>query len=101
MREYKWAGTGWQETNEVHYIDDGALVFQERDVNNVPQVTYTRGNDLSGTLQDAGGIGGLLARSDREQVIPGIVSPVNPHPQNVISSYYYGDQDGNVKVKVS
>ena len=39
------------------------LVIQERNSFNTPTVTYTRGTDLSGTLQGAGGIGGLLARS--------------------------------------
>ena len=29
-----------------------------------PQITYTRGRDLSGSLEGAGGIGGLLARTD-------------------------------------
>jgi hypothetical protein len=38
-------------------------VIQERNSANTPQVSYTRGNDLSGSLQGAGGIGGLLARS--------------------------------------
>src|SRR2546427_6585386 len=38
-------------------------VIQERNSGNTPQVSYTRGNDLSGTLEGAGGIGGLLARS--------------------------------------
>ena len=39
-------------------------VIQERDGSNNPLVSYTRGNDLSGTMEGAGGIGGLLARSD-------------------------------------
>lgn len=48
-------------------------VIQERDSNNVPTVAYTRGTDLSGSMEGgglprqsgatAGGIGGLLARS--------------------------------------
>ncbi|MBM3880730.1 MAG: hypothetical protein FJ387_13610 [Verrucomicrobia bacterium] len=33
-----------------------------------PTVPYTRGNDLSGSLEGAGGIGGLLARSDQYSV---------------------------------
>src|SRR5437016_4421629 len=38
--------------------------IQERNgTNNAPLVSYTRGNDLSGSLEGAGGIGGLLARS--------------------------------------
>ena len=36
---------------------------QERDGNNTPTVSYTRGTDLSGSMEGAGGIGGLLARS--------------------------------------
>jgi RHS repeat-associated protein len=67
MRErvdYGWNGSGWIATNTVLYVYDGWRVIQERDGNNVPTVSYTRGNDLSGTLQGAGGIGGLLARSD-------------------------------------
>jgi RHS repeat-associated protein len=46
------------------YVYDGPLVIQERDTNNNPQVTYTRGLDLSLSLRGAGGIGGLLARTD-------------------------------------
>ena len=48
---------------EIRYLYDGLRVIQERDSNNVPLVSYTRGTDLSGTLEGAGGIGGLLARS--------------------------------------
>jgi len=46
------------------YIYDGNRVIQERDgSNNNPLTSYTRGADLSGSLEGAGGIGGLLARS--------------------------------------
>jgi hypothetical protein len=38
-------------------------MIQERNASNVPTVSYTRGTDLSGSLEGAGGIGGLLARS--------------------------------------
>ena len=60
---------------------------KERDINNLPKVTYTRGNDLSGSLQRAGGIGGLLARTDNGQWIGG--SPT-------AHAYYYYDGNGNV-----
>ncbi len=99
-RDYSWQGGSWVETNEVHYVYDGNLVFQERDQNNLPITTYTRGADLSGTLQGAGGIGGLLARSDRMSVIPLILSPVNPRPQYVSTSYYHSDGNGNVTALV-
>jgi RHS repeat-associated protein len=57
------SGLGLPLTNLVNYIYDGWRVIQERDSNNVPTVSYTRGLDLSGSLEGAGGIGGLLARS--------------------------------------
>src|SRR5206468_5463116 len=45
------------------YIYDGNRVIQERDGSGAPTYSYTRGSDLSGSLEGAGGIGGLLARS--------------------------------------
>ncbi len=33
---------------------DGRVVVQERDASNLPLVSYTRGNDLSGDLQGVG-----------------------------------------------
>ena len=75
----------WVLSNERHYIYDGWRVIQERDSNNVPTVSYTRGTDLSGSLEGAGGIGGLLARS---------------HGYSggnwITNSYYFADGNGNV-----
>jgi RHS repeat-associated protein len=79
-RDYGWQGGGWVETNETHVIYDGLAPLQERNSNSAPQtVTYTRGLDLSGSLQGAGGIGGLLARTDGNG-----------------STYYHADGAGNV-----
>jgi RHS repeat-associated protein len=80
-REYTWLpGIGdWQLTNEVRYVYDGMLAVQERDTNNAVLVTYTRGLDLGGGLQRAGGIGGLLARTDTNG-----------------SAFYHGDGAGNI-----
>ncbi len=61
--EHTWNGSGWVVSQTVRYLYDGWRVIQERDGNNTPTVSYTRGNDLSGSLEGAGGIGGLLARS--------------------------------------
>jgi RHS repeat-associated protein len=63
-KEYEWRNGNWVKTNEVHYIYDGNLVVQERNEFNVALKSFTRGSDLSGTRQRAGGIGGLLAFSD-------------------------------------
>ena len=78
----------WVQTNEVRYVYDGNLVVQERDANNKPLVNYTRGNDLSGTIEGAGGIGGLLARS--------VASTVNPR-----HAYYHADGNGNITALVN
>jgi RHS repeat-associated protein len=99
-KEFSWSGSAWVQTNEVRYIYDGRLVIQERHY--TPQgstliplttVTYTRGNDLSGSLEGVGGIGGLLARTDP--------------PSSVASggggstAYYHTDGNGNVTALLS
>jgi YD repeat-containing protein len=63
-KEFSWQTSTWVLTNEVHYVYDGNLILEERDSLNAPVVTYTRGKDLSGNFEGAGGIGGLLARTD-------------------------------------
>src|ERR1019366_4883572 len=80
-RQYRWdAGTsGWALTNETRFIYDGNVVIQEWDSNNVARVSYTRGIDLAGSLQGAGGIGGLLAHTDANG-----------------TTFYHADGNGNV-----
>ena len=98
-RDYSWNGT-WVETNEVRYIYDGRLVIQERDANNNVLVTYTRGRDLSGGLQGAGGIGGLLARTDGNGSTfyhadgNGNITALMDNKQNIVARYEY-DPFGN------
>jgi RHS repeat-associated protein len=93
-RDSYWnAGTsGWIVTNEIHFVYDGNLVVQERNAANLPQVTYTRGTDLSGKLQGAGGIGGLLARTDNTRLTVG---------DAMASAYYHCDGNGDVTCLVS
>ncbi len=45
----------------TRYLYDGLVPVAEYDSSNSLTVSYTRGLDLSGTMQGAGGIGGLLA----------------------------------------
>ncbi len=62
--ECPFDGDGWGLVGGILYVYDGNRVIQERAYfGGDPTVSYTRGNDLSGTLEGAGGIGGLLARS--------------------------------------
>ena len=76
----------------MRYIYDGNLVLQERwldyqlSTNNYQQfVTYTRGRDLSGSREGAGGIGGLLARSSFSFLL-----------SSFSSAYYHADGNGNI-----
>jgi RHS repeat-associated protein len=93
-RDYSWNGSAWVQTNEIHYIYDGNVILQQRNANNLPMLTLTRGNDLSGTLQGAGGIGGLLAMTE---------NPLTIVPQSAASahSYYHNDGDGNVTMLIN
>ena len=56
------SGGTWQLATNIPYIHGGKRVIQERNYS-TPLVAYTRGNDLRQTLEEAGGIGGLLALS--------------------------------------
>ncbi|HQI31975.1 MAG TPA: RHS repeat-associated core domain-containing protein [Verrucomicrobiota bacterium] len=81
--ECVWQNGGWATNALVRYVYDGMVVLQERDGNNLPTATYTRGRDLSGGLQGAGGIGGLLALTLHSSL-------PTPH------FFYHADGNGNV-----
>ncbi|HNQ91133.1 MAG TPA: RHS repeat-associated core domain-containing protein [Verrucomicrobiota bacterium] len=86
--ECVWQNSTWVTNAVVRYVYDGMLVVQERAGNNLPQVTYTRGRDLSGSREGAGGIGGLLARTENAVFLsPGGRSP---------HAYYRADGNGNI-----
>jgi RHS repeat-associated protein len=87
-REFNWIGSAWTQTNEIHFLYDGNLIIQHRDTNNSPVLTLTRGLDFGGTLQGAGGIGGLLALTINSQL--SIPSSAWAH------SYFHADGNGNV-----
>ena len=78
-------GGSWVLTSETLYIYDGKRVIQERNGSGTPLTSYTRGNDLSGSMEGAGGIGGLLARSSS-------YSSGAWHT----NSYYHADGNGNI-----
>lgn len=79
-REY----SGSQMVSETHYIYDGMTVIQERNQFEQVVATYTRGRDLSGSLQGSGGIGGLLARTDSSG-----------------TAYYHSDGGGNITALIN
>jgi len=83
LREKTWQTNQWIQTDETRYVCAGLLVLQERGADNQPRVTYTRGPDLSGDLDQAGGIGGLLAMTLHT-------------PDDARHYYYHADGSGNV-----
>jgi RHS repeat-associated protein len=82
-KEFGWISSAWTQTNEIYYIYDGNVIIQTRDINNLPTLTLTRGSDFSSFLQNAGGIGSLLAMTEN--------SAINP-----VHSYYHADGNGNI-----
>ncbi|MBI4664768.1 MAG: hypothetical protein HY735_38760 [Verrucomicrobia bacterium] len=86
--EYVWFNGAWAWYRNVHYVYDGNLVAHERWAGGEPPVNYTRGQDLSGSFEGAGGIGDLLARSQN-------VSATSDH------NYYHADGSGNVTAMVN
>ncbi len=71
-------------------VHDGMRALQAQTTTNGPQVTSTRGTNLSGSMEGAGGIGGLLGRSHG-------YSAGNWSTHN----YYHADGNGNVTYLVN
>jgi RHS repeat-associated protein len=92
-KDYTWYSSGntWLLGSETRYLYDGMLLVQDRSNANNPLVTYTRGADLSGSLDGAGGIGGLLSRGAHATTSPYGVST---------SAHYHADGNGNVTMLV-
>ena len=88
---YVYMSGMWNLSTETRYLYDGMLLVQERTSSNNPQVTYTRGLDLSGSLEGAGGIGGLLSRGSHASSSPYQLSS---------SAHYHADGNGNVTMLV-
>jgi RHS repeat-associated protein len=89
----------WSLTDTINYVYDGMLVVQMRGASTS---SYTRGLDLSGSLQGAGGIGGLLAQTASSAHSyyhsdgNGSVTYLMKADQSLGVSYRYDDAYGNV-----
>jgi RHS repeat-associated protein len=90
MVQYTWGSGAWNQNSHTRYIHDGRRVIQERNQNNTPTVSYTRGPDLSGSMEGAGGIGGLLARSSGYS-----------GGQFTTHNFYHADGGGNITAMVN
>jgi len=91
-RNYEWRNSTWVKTSETRFVYDGNVVIQERNENNTPVVTLTRGKDLSGSLEGAGGIGGLLALTEN--------SKLNLQNSSLAHNYFHADGNGNVTMLI-
>jgi len=89
-KEFTWQSGLWCFQSETRYVYDGNLVVEERDEYNLPTLVYTRGADLSGSMDGAGGIGGLLALSDLQSPL------LNPSHY-----FYHADNNGNVTMLIN
>ena len=87
-KRFRNEGGNWVLSEERRYLYDGRQVIQERDENNLPLVTYTRGLDLSESLDGAGGIGGLLAYTEHQT-------------DQLRTAYYHADANGNVTAMIN
>jgi len=80
----------------TRYVYDGVLPLAELNGSNVTTRTITRGTDLSGSMQGAGGIGGILATNGNEYSYDG-----NGNVRDIISAsglnvaHYEYDPFGN------
>ena len=83
----------------TRYVYDGVLPLAELNGSNVTTRTITRGTDLSGSMQGAGGIGGILATNGNEYSYDG-----NGNVRDIISAsglnvaHYEYDPFGNKTV---
>ena len=77
---YSWVNNAWSLASTEKYVYNGWNVIAVYDGNNALQKSYLWGIDLSGSLQGAGGVGGLLAENDN-------------------STSYYPCYDGNGNVR--
>lgn len=84
--EYSTDFSTWIFGEDIRLVYDGRQIIQERTQTNAVIATYTRGKDISGSLSGAGGIGGILSRSNSTSTTHG---------------YYHSDNVGAVTKIVS
>jgi RHS repeat-associated protein len=80
-----WNGSTYTPQNTNRFVYEGWNLLAELNCLNSPSRTYMWGMDLSGSLQGAGGVGGLLEVSDR--------TTINGQP-----SIHFVSDDGNGNV---
>ncbi len=83
-----WTGSAWAKLGEQRFVYDGWNLIAILDENNAVQVSFAWGTDLSGSMQGAGGVGGLVS--------------MTVHNGAWAGTYFYAfDGNGNVAALVS
>ncbi|HCE46516.1 MAG TPA: hypothetical protein DET40_23470 [Lentisphaeria bacterium] len=88
---YSWVNNAWQVSKAEKYAYDGWNLIAKFNASNALQESYLWGEDLSGSLQGAGGVGGLLAVSGSS----GTYIPAYDGNGNIVS---YVDSSNSAKV---
>ncbi len=83
-----WTGSAWVKLSEQRFIYDGWNLLAISDANNTVLYSFHWGTDLSGSMQGAGGVGGLISMTVHSGVWAG--------------TYFYAfDGNGNVAALIS
>ncbi|OGV33629.1 MAG: hypothetical protein A2020_11085 [Lentisphaerae bacterium GWF2_45_14] len=90
-KSYSWNGSDWTLGSTINYVYDGNNVIAEYDGSNNLIKSYLWGEDISGSLDGAGGVGGLLAVNDSS----GIYLPYYDGNGNIMG--YIDALDGTLK----
>lgn len=78
-----WTGSAWSLEEDVRYLYDDWNLIAELDSSGTPVRSYSWGQDLSGSMQGAGGVGGLVG--------------ITVHSGDNSGTYFYSyDGNGNV-----
>ncbi len=83
-----WTGSAWAKAYEQRFVYDGWNLLAICDSSSAVQLSFHWGTDLSGTMQGAGGVGGLISMTVHTGALAGV--------------YFYAfDGNGNVAALIS
>ncbi len=95
-----WTGSAWAKLYEQRFVYDGWNLIAILDENNAVQVSFAWGSDLSGSMQGAGGVGGLVSMTIHSGAWAGtycyafdgngnVVALISTYDGSVVARYEY------------
>jgi len=94
---YSWNGSAWVLDSEIKFVYDRYNIVAEYDASNNLLNSYLWGEDVSGSLDGAGGVGGLLAVNNYLPCYDGngnVMSYINAMDGTVCAEYQYNPFGG-------